>query len=81
MAVKKKKLNFAENLKRMKRYFFFLLFATLSLVVEAKVELPQLFQSGMVLQRGKVIPVWGKASGSMLRWLTHRAAGVLTCLR
>ena len=28
---------------------------------EAKVSLPQLFQSGMVLQRGKVIPVWGKA--------------------
>ena len=28
---------------------------------EAKVMLPQLFQSGMVLQRGKAIPVWGKA--------------------
>ena len=28
---------------------------------EAKVSLPQLFQSGMVLQRGKQIPVWGKA--------------------
>ena len=28
---------------------------------EAKVTLPQLFQSGMVLQRGKAIPVWGKA--------------------
>ena len=27
----------------------------------AKVTLPQLFQSGMVLQRGKTIPVWGKA--------------------
>ena len=27
----------------------------------AKVILPQLFQSGMVLQRGKPIPVWGKA--------------------
>ena len=30
-------------------------------LMEAKVTLPQLFQSGMVLQRGKVIPVWGKA--------------------
>ncbi|MBQ8656734.1 MAG: sialate O-acetylesterase [Prevotella sp.] len=30
-------------------------------VVQAKVTLPQLFQSGMVLQRGKPIPVWGKA--------------------
>ncbi|MBQ9650567.1 MAG: sialate O-acetylesterase [Prevotella sp.] len=29
--------------------------------VEAKVSLPQLFQSGMVLQRGKPIPVWGTA--------------------
>ena len=29
--------------------------------VEAKVSLPQMFQSGMVLQRGKAIPVWGKA--------------------
>ena len=29
--------------------------------VEAKVSMPQLFQSGMVLQRGKPIPVWGKA--------------------
>ena len=28
---------------------------------EAKVSLPQLFQSGMVMQRGKPIPVWGKA--------------------
>ena len=31
------------------------------LTVNAKVTLPQLFQSGMVLQRGKPIPVWGKA--------------------
>lgn len=29
--------------------------------VEAKVSLPQMFQSGMVFQRGKAIPVWGKA--------------------
>ena len=27
----------------------------------AKVSLPQMFQSGMVLQRGKPIPIWGKA--------------------
>ena len=30
-------------------------------LAEAKVSLPQLFQSGMVLQRGKAIPIWGKA--------------------
>ena len=31
------------------------------LTIDAKVKLPQLFQSGMVLQRNKPIPVWGKA--------------------
>ena len=40
----------------------FLLTALLSVsFMEAKVTLPQLFQSGMVLQRGKPIPVWGTA--------------------
>ena len=32
------------------------------LTVDAKVTLPQLFQSGMVVQRGKPVPVWGKAN-------------------
>lgn len=42
--------------------FLFLIVALLSVTfVEAKVTLPQLFQSGMVLQRGKTIPVWGTA--------------------
>jgi sialate O-acetylesterase len=35
-------------------------------VVEAKISLPQLFQSGMVMQRGKPIPVWGKADAGEL---------------
>ena len=42
-----------------------LLFISLALLcvalAKAEVRLPQLFQSGMVLQRNKVIPVWGKA--------------------
>ena len=29
---------------------------------DAEISLPQLFQSGMVLQRGKLIPIWGKAT-------------------
>ena len=28
---------------------------------DAKITMPQLFQSGMVMQRGKVMPIWGKA--------------------
>lgn len=31
-------------------------------IAQAEIQLPQLFQSGMVLQRGKPIPVWGKAA-------------------
>ena len=41
-----------------------LLWATMlacSVTLEAKVTLPQLFQNGMVMQRNKAIPVWGKA--------------------
>ena len=38
-----------------------ILLCVLAIGTEAKVQLPQLFQSGMVLQRGKPIPVWGKA--------------------
>ena len=41
------------------------------LLAEAQVQLPQLFQSGMVLQREKPIPVWGKASPGaqvVIRW-------------
>ena len=32
-----------------------------AMAAEARVQLPQLFQNGMVLQRGKPIPVWGWA--------------------
>ena len=45
----------------MKKSFLLLLALAASSVANAKIVLPQLFQSGMVLQRGKAIPVWGKA--------------------
>ena len=45
----------------MKKILFFCIALMSMSLAEAKVSLPQLFQSGMVLQRGKTIPVWGKA--------------------
>ena len=45
----------------MKKVAFCLVALLCVSLAEAKVSLPQLFQSGMVLQRGKAIPVWGKA--------------------
>ena len=49
------------------RKYLFLCLAFLSLKAVAKISLPQLFQSGMVLQRDKAIPVWGKAdAGEMV---------------
>ena len=37
-----------------------------AICAEGKVSLPQIFQSGMVLQRGKQIPIWGKAEAGEL---------------
>ncbi len=34
---------------------------TCAFLLNAKLTLPQMFQNGMVLQRGKPVPVWGKA--------------------
>ena len=45
----------------MKKFLFLCIALACVSVTEAKVSLPQLFQSGMVLQRGKPIPVWGTA--------------------
>jgi len=47
--------------------------------VNAKVQLPQLFQSGMVVQRGKPVPVWGKAEAGekiMIRMNKYQVATV-----
>ena len=45
----------------MKKLLFLCLALFCVTFAEAEVRLPQLFQSGMVLQRNKVIPIWGKA--------------------
>ena len=45
----------------MKKFLIFIAVFLSASFAGAKVTLPQLFQSGMVLQRGKTIPVWGKA--------------------
>ena len=48
----------------MKKILFFIAALMSASFAEAAVSLPQLFQSGMVLQRGKAIPVWGKADAN-----------------
>lgn len=59
----------------MKRFVFLCWLIALCLwpsTMEAKVVMPQLFQSGMVLQRGKSIPVWGKADAGEQVTVTFR---------
>ncbi len=45
----------------MKKFLFLCVAFASAVFTEAEVTMPQLFQSGMVMQRGKPIPVWGKA--------------------
>ncbi len=49
-----------------------------SVTLEAKVTMPQLFQNGMVLQRGKAIPVWGKADAGEVVTVTLNKKKVAT---
>ena len=63
----------------MKRFLFFLFVALAGwMTVGAKVQLPQLFQSGMVLQRNQPIPVWGKADAGEQVTITFRKTAYTT---
>ena len=55
----------------MRKPFLLLFLLVGCCMANAKIQLPQLFQSGMVVQRGKPIPVWGKADPQeqiVIRW-------------
>ena len=55
------------------RKYLIMTFALLgAMAADAKVQLPQMFQSGMVLQRGKPIPVWGQADAGERVSVTFR---------
>ena len=58
----KKFVTFATSMQLFMKKIFFICATLFCLTtINAKVTMPQLFQSGMVMQRGKIIPVWGKA--------------------
>jgi len=54
----------------MKKLLLFCIAVFCFSLAEAKIILPQLFQTGMVLQRGKPIPIWGKADAGETVTLT-----------
>lgn len=63
----------------MKRFFIILISFALTLNVDAKVQLPKLFQSGMVVQRNQPIPVWGTADPNeeiVVKWQKRQYATV-----
>ena len=63
----------------MKKLLLIALALILTSLAEAEVRLPQLFQSGMVLQRNKPIPVWGKADASEQITILFNKKQYVTC--
>ena len=62
----------------MKKILFSFFLAGIAISVQAKVTLPQVFGSNMVLQQGKPVVVWGKADPQekvevKLKGLTRKA--------
>ena len=58
---------------------FFLLIALLPVgIANAAVKLPQLFQSGMVLQRNQLVPIWGTADANETVKITFRGKSYTT---
>ena len=55
----------------MKKLLFLLAFLPMG-IVNAAVKLPQLFQSGMVLQRNQLVPIWGTADANENVKITFR---------
>ena len=49
------------KIRKMKKFVYLFVCLLCVSIADAKVTVPRLFQSGMVMQRGKPIPVWGKA--------------------
>ena len=56
----------------MKKLFAFSLALFCAWAAQAKVQLPQLFQSGMVMQRNQPVPVWGQADAGESVVVTFR---------
>ena len=55
-----------------KLFIVLLAIICVSSATNAEVRLPQLFHSGMVMQRGKPIPVWGWADKGELVTITFK---------
>ena len=61
----------------MKKLLFLLAFLPMG-IANAAVKLPQLFQSGMVLQRNQLVPIWGTADANENVKITFRGKNYTT---